>query len=104
MIHRSATASISPIRSRPRGWPLTATAREQLDAELVRLTSEVARLAVSGPGEANDADLHLIHLPLAQADKRLWFRWTSDMLVLRCPSTDSPRHSPLRRLHSSRTT
>lgn len=65
MIRTSATASMSPIRSRPHGWPLPAAAWGQLDAELVRLKAEVARLATFGPGEANEADLHLIHLPLA---------------------------------------
>ncbi len=71
MIRTSATASMSPISSRPHGWPLTATAWEQLEAELVRLKAEVACLATSGPGDANEADQHLLHLPLARAGKRL---------------------------------
>lgn len=68
MIRSSANASMSPIPSPGRRWPLTTEAWNLLGAELVRLADDVAWLATAGPDE--DAASHLVHLRAVQAGKR----------------------------------
>lgn len=67
----SATASISPASSPARRWPMTATERLALEAEIARLAMDAERLArqhLAGvPGEEAS---QLMYLSVAEVDSR----------------------------------
>lgn len=72
MINPSAAAEKRQPAPSTARWPMTRAAWDDLDAEIIRLASDLARLATGGPGEDTDgADAHLIELPVVRAAKRL---------------------------------